>query len=384
MAENTNQIIHSPMELNGLSKYFSLIRHRIVEYAIWTFCELGIPDLMADHKTPITALELSQLPKNNWNAEYLYRLLRVIADAGIITQINTDEKNSNQPEETIRFQLTEDGLLLTSNHWSKIPDIIRLFINPITDKTYSYFPSIIKFGNRNGNCFEQAFGCNMFEYMKREENKEYAHIFNNGMLSYSNYTATAIISTVDFGRFHTLVDIGGGLGTLLSSIMEKYQSLYGILFDLDHVIENAKTINPNEFQRKQIEINRYEFISGDMFKSETIPSGDAYIFKAIIHDWNDEKSIEILKSILNANETQMKKSITVFIIESIITSENKDNWEAHVSDIHMLSNLGAKERSLSEYTNLLNKSGYELKHVYKTEGPISIIEAITTTNPKIN
>ncbi|CAF1690969.1 unnamed protein product, partial [Adineta ricciae] len=142
-----------------------------------------------------------------------------------------------------------------------------------------------------------------------------------------------------------------------------------------HVIQNAKSINPNEFQRRQIEANRYEYVSGDMFKSETIPLGDAYILKSIIHDWNDEKSIEILKSIHDANKTQMKKRITVFIIESIITSENKDNWEAHVLDIHMLSNLGAKERNLWEYNNLLKRSGYEFKHLYKTDGPVSIIEA---------
>ncbi|CAF1332649.1 unnamed protein product [Adineta ricciae] len=105
MAENNDNIIRSPMELNGLSKYFSLIRHRVVEYAIWTFCELGIADLMNNHKMPITALELSQLHDNNWNAEYLYRLLRVIADSGIITQTNTDEKHLSQPEQTIRFEL---------------------------------------------------------------------------------------------------------------------------------------------------------------------------------------------------------------------------------------------------------------------------------------
>ncbi|CAF1332668.1 unnamed protein product [Adineta ricciae] len=239
---------------------------------------------------------------------------------------------------------------------------------------------MIKFGNTNGNCFEQAFGCSAFEYMKKEENKEYAHIFNNGMLTYTYYTAESIVSTVDFSRFNTLVDIGGGLGTLLVSIMEKYQNLHGILFDLDHVIQNAKSINPNEFQRRQIETNRYEYVSGDMFKSETIPLGDAYILKSLIHDWNDEKSIEIFKSIHNANKTQMKKQITVFIIESIITSENKDNWEAHILDIHMLANLGAKERNLWEYNNLLNRSGYEFKHLYKTDGPVSIIEATITTN----
>ncbi|CAF1670970.1 unnamed protein product [Adineta ricciae] len=170
MTQNNDRIIHTPMELKGFSKYLSLLFHRLTENAVWTFCELGIADLMADHKMPITALELSQLNGNNWNAEFLYRLLRVNADAGIITQVNTNNENSTQHEQTIQFQLTEDGLLLTSNHPSKVSYIVQLLLNPNMGKTYQYLPSIIKDGFKNGNCFEQTFGCDVFEYMKKEEN----------------------------------------------------------------------------------------------------------------------------------------------------------------------------------------------------------------------
>ncbi|CAF1247348.1 unnamed protein product [Rotaria sp. Silwood1] len=382
MAEHNNDIVSSPLELKGLSKYVSLICHRSLERAVWTFCELGIADLMADHQAPITASELSQLNENSWNAEFLYRLLRVIADADIIKEINNDGHNSNKyshPEEVIQFQLTDDGLLLTSNHFSKTRDMIRLDLGPNAEKISTYLPSLIKFGYKNGNSFEQVFGCNVFDYMQKEENKEYANMFNNSMVAYSNYTTSSIVSLIDFVRFNTLVDIAGGLGTLLSSILEKHQNLHGILFDLEHVIENVKMMNPNEFQRKKIEPTRYEFAAGDMFKSETLPSADAYILKYIIHDWDDEKSIEILKSIRYANKSQIEKIITVFIVEMIILSNGKDNWEVHVMDLEMLSGVGSKERNLTEYIDLLNKSGYTLKQLYKTKGLMSIIEAVTTT-----
>ena len=88
--------------------------------------------------------------------------------------------------------------------------------------------------------------------MRKEENKEYASLFNNAMVTYSNYMTSAMAEVVDFARFNTLVDIAGGLGTLLSVILEKHQNLRGISFDLAHDIENAKTNTPNEFQRKQI------------------------------------------------------------------------------------------------------------------------------------
>jgi hypothetical protein len=353
MAEYNNNIIRSPLELKGIPKYLSFSFHRLVERAIWVFCELGIADLMANHQAAITASELSQLNGNNWNAEFLYRLLRVIADVDIIKVINTDNENSGKdslPEETIQFYLTEDGLLLTSNHFSKVRDMIRFDLAPDSEKISAYFPSLIKFGYKNGNGFEQAFGCNVFDYMQKEENKEYLCLFNNAMVAYSNTTISSVVSIVDFARFDKLVDIAGGLGTLLSSILEKNQNLYGILFDLVHVIENAKTMTPNEFQRKQIDLNRYEFVAGDMFKSETIPPADAYVLKFILHDWNDEKSIEILKSIRYANTTPMEKTITVFLVETIILSNGKDNLAAHLMDLDMLSAVGSKERTLVEYT----------------------------------
>ncbi|CAF1980889.1 unnamed protein product [Rotaria magnacalcarata] len=382
MAEYNNNIVHSPIELKGLSKYISLVIHRGVERAIWVFCELGIADLMASYQAPITASKLSKLNGNNWNAEFLYRLLRVIADADIITELKTDSENSNKydhPEETIRFQLTEDGLLLTSSHFSKARDLIRFELNPTGENTNVYFPSLIKFGYENGTGFEQTFGCKVFDYLQKEENKEFANIFDNAMVTYSSHTASSMVSVIDFTRFHKLVDIAGGLGTLLSSILEKNQNLQGILFDLAHVIENAKMTNPNEFQRRQIEPNRYDFIVGDMFKSQTIPPGDAYILKHIIDSWDDEKSIEILKSIRDANKSQIEKTTTVFIIETIILSNDKDNLEAHAMDLVMLSETGAKGRTLAEYISLLNQSGYEMKQLYRANSLCSIIEAVTTT-----
>lgn len=381
MAEYKNYTVRSPLELKGLSKYLSLIFHRSLERAVWAFCELGIADLMADYQAPITASKLCQLNGNNWNAGFLYRLLRVIADADIIKELNDNDKDPNRyncAEDIIQFQLTDDGLLLTSNHRSKARDMIRLDLGPSTEKVSCFLPSLIKFGYKNGNGFEQAFGCSLFDYMQKEENKEYTSIFNNAMIAHSNHVTASIVSLINFDRFKKLIHIAGGLGTLLSSILEKYPNVHGILFDLAPTIENIKKINVNEFQRKRIEPTRYELIVGDMFKYETIPSADAYILKYTIHDWDDEKSIQILKSIRYANKSQIKKIITVFIIEMVIISNSKDNWEAHVMDLEMVSGVSSKERSLLEYINLLKKSGYELKRKYRTHGIMSIMEAVTT------
>ncbi|CAF2789396.1 unnamed protein product [Rotaria sp. Silwood2] len=383
MAEQGTDLILSPLVTDGLPKYMSLVFHRCMERVVWTFNELGIADLMAQHKMPLTATELSQLNGNDWNSEFLYRLLRAVADADIVREINVNDTNYEtvgNPEHENRFQLTDNGLFLTSNHPSKARDLIRLELGPTTHKPSVYTPSLIQHGFKYGNGFEQAFGCSLFDYLKKEENKEYSTIFDNAMITYSNYCTVSIGSLVDFSRFEKIVDVAGGLGTLLSIILEKHQKVNGIVFDLAHVIENAQKQSPNEFQQKKIESNRYQFVSGDMFKPETIPQADSYVLKFIIHDWNDEDSIKILKSIRAANKSREQKLITIFIVEMILLPNNKDNWVARVMDIEMLTFLNAKERTKAEYIQLLKESGYEFKELYRTDGPYSIIEAITMTD----
>jgi hypothetical protein len=100
-------------------------------------------------------------------------------------------------------------------------------------------------------------------------------MFNNCMVAYRNDMIASMIPVVDFSRFNRLVDVAGGSGMLLAAVLEKHRHLHGILFGLEHVIKDARNNDPNEFQRKQIELDRYEFVAGDMFKPETIPPADA-------------------------------------------------------------------------------------------------------------
>ena len=381
MAQSNKHVVQSPLELKGLAKYVSLVCHRSMARAVWTFTELGIADLMANHQAPITASELSRLNGNHWNAEFLYRLLRVTADADLVKISSTADQQEGEghPEDAIRFQLTDDGVLLTSDHPSKAYDLIRSDFGPISEKTASYLPALIKCGFENGNGFEQAHGSSLFDYMQKDENKDCAAIFNNSMISYSNYMSSSFGDTIDFTGFRTLVDIAGGLGTLLATVLDKHRNLNGVLFDMEHVIEQAKQQSPTEFERKQIEPNRYAFVAGDMFNAETIPPADAYMLKFILHDWNDEESMKILKSIRCANASQTEQTITVFIVEMVISSNDKDSWQSHVFDMEMLCITGSKERTLAQYVSLLDKSGYRFKRLHSTTNLMSVIEAQTTS-----
>ncbi|CAF4431342.1 unnamed protein product [Rotaria sp. Silwood2] len=382
MTEQAKDTVLSPLVIQGLPKFISFICHRFFERALWAFVELGIADLMADYKSPITAAELSQLNGNSWNIGFVYRLLQTISDADIVQHCitNTDGSHRNMnPEHENHFQLTNSGLFLTTNHPSKARDMIRLHFGPVMDHSSRYLPDLIRHGYSNGNGFEQAFEDSLFDYLQREENQDYSNMFDNAMSASSNYVVPSMARNINFSRFETLVDVGGGLGTLLAFILEKYPKLNGIVFDLEHVIENAKKTGSHTFQQKGIEFNRHRFIAGDMFKFETIPAADSYMLKFIIHDWDDEKSVNILKSIRMANRNSQYNTVTIFLVEMILLSDDISNWEARATDMEMLTNTGAKERTKDEYVHLLKLSGYEFKQLYRTDGFYSIIEAISKT-----
>jgi hypothetical protein len=359
--------------VTGYRKYLSFVTNHLLETAIWTFAELGVADLLAAADTPQTADELAQ--KQGWNSEFLHRLLRVVADADIVREIKSDE--SIELEKTNRFELTEDGRFLTSNHPSKSRYLICWELSPFVKTPSHYLPQLIREGFNKGNGMERVTGnVSPFEFLKKEENQELAHNFNEAMTSYATYSGQPIVNAVDFSRFNKIVDIGGNLGALLSNILQKYSTIkQGICFDLPNVIPQSE-IN-NEFEKRNISKDRYQYVGGDMFDVKTIPQADAYILQSVIHDWTDDRAIDILKSIRTATNGQ---KITLFIIGFIIVSDTEHNkfinHTVHAYDLHMMMLANAKERTLKQHEYLFEQSGFKFKHLYLTETPYSIIEAV--------
>jgi hypothetical protein len=156
--------------------------------------------------------------------------------------------------------------------------------------------------------------------------------------------------------------VGGGLGFFLSSILEKYKTLQGTLFDLPQVVNNSVSLNEN----KDIS-GRLSIAAGSFF--DTIPEGgDLYILKHILHCWNDEDSIKILQNIRNV----MPEKSRLLIVESIIGTYNKPSW-GKMTDILMMAGPGGRERTRNEYEVLLDKAGYKIEQVKRTISPLCLI-----------
>lgn len=193
---------------------------------------------------------------------------------------------------------------------------------------------------------------------------EEAEIFNNAMTDMSVATAKPVVESYDFSGIETLADIAGGHGYLLAQILKANAGLKGILFDVPPVIAGAAAM----LEREGV-TSRVETVSGDFFKA--VPEADAYIMKHIIHDWDDEKSVSILRNI----HTAMKDNGRVLIVETVVPEGNEPHY-SKLLDLEMLSSPGGIERTAEEYQELLAQAGFRLTKIVPTKSPFSIIEAV--------
>ncbi|CAF3456719.1 unnamed protein product [Rotaria sp. Silwood2] len=360
----------SPLTLDGLPKYLSLCYHRLIEHAMYTFAELNLADRLV-HARPdqgMTVQEIMDGERSCWDPNFIYRLLRTCIDADIVQRVNDDQ----------HFVLTESGRMLTSDHSSHSRDFVRWVLGPLFNNSMYQLPDLVRHKGAGSGMTRVTGGLNLYAYISQPGNQELASIFNGAMIATSMSTGTKLVSGINYDRFTTLVDIGGGSGTYLAQILEHYPSIScGIVFDLPSVINQTK--DSEGFKSRMIPETKVKFISGDMFDSSTIPQADAYLIKHIFHNYNDEKCVIILSSIRQTNQNRLgRQSIKVFIVDYIIfPGDALSNWQAHALDIGIGVFLeGGRERTIQEYEQIINKAGFKLEKIYPVQAPDSIIEAV--------
>ena len=201
-----------------------------------------------------------------------------------------------------------------------------------------------------------------------ESDPQAAAIFNRALAELTRLEAQNVVAAYDFSRFERIVDLGGGYGELLAVILKAFPETQGVLFDLPHAISGAQS----HFERSHL-ADRCEFVAGDFF--ESIPAtGDAYILKSVLHDWNDDRCREIL----NICRRTMAQNARLLLIERILPQDldhSAANQSAARSDLTMLVALGAKERSEKQFRDLLSSTGFDTLRIYPA-GTVSVVEAI--------
>lgn len=283
----------------------------------------------------------------------LHRVLRAGACLGLYTET-----------EPGTFALTEVGDLLRTDAEKSMRSLVLLFVGEAGWKAWGNLLHSVRTG---GSAFEDVFHMPVFEYSGN--NPEVASVFNEAMAEDTRNIADHIVDVYDFTKFTTIADIGGGNGTLISAILKAGPELKGVLFDAAYGLEAAE-----QTLRAEGTQDRVQVVEGDFFKS--VPEGaDAYVMKAVVHDWNDERSIEILKSVRRA----IPADGTLLLIEQVMPPkvDSPAMMGLVVSDLNLLVYSGGRERTEAEFSELLTKTGFELTSVSKTLGnsDFHVIEA---------
>jgi len=197
-----------------------------------------------------------------------------------------------------------------------------------------------------------------------DDEPEFAAVFNEGMTSASNTEIEPVPAAYDFSGFGTIVDVGGGHGRQLAAILRKATRARGILFDAEPVVAGA----PAVLDAAGV-ADRTAVVGGSFF--ESVPSGgDAYVLKHIVHDWDESKVLEILQNIRNAMAAVAK----LLVIETVIPDDEREHLPK-LLDLEMLVASTGKERTGTEYTQLLNRAGFRNTRVIPTVGPVSIVKS---------
>lgn len=301
--------------------------------------KLRLADLVRDE--PKTAEELASA--TGTHAPSLYRLLRGLACNGVFAE-----------DESGRFRQTELSACLESTRPLSQHGLALL----MGDEHYRAWGEL-EYSIRTGKvAWDKVFGMPCFDYYA--SHPEAAQIFDQAMVGVHGPESAAICDAYDFAPFRRVVDVGGGNGSLLRLVLERFPTVQGILFDLPHVVQRAKP---------QLPEGRCEAIGGSFF-DEVPAGGDVYMMRHIIHDWDEEKCLRILTNIRRVLPAGGK----LLVIEGVVPAGNDPSF-TKMLDLNMLVIPGGMERTEAEYRELLAKAGFRLSRILPTRSEVSILES---------
>lgn len=318
-----------------------------VSQALYVAAKLGIADLLQEGPQSYTVLATA----TQTHAGALYRVLRALASLSIFCEGKDGHFSLTPLAEPLR---------------ADAPGSLRAFAIMLGEQEHwRAWEGTLHSVKTGEPAFEQVFGTPHFRYFA--EHPEAARIFDDAMTSRSSQENEAVVAAYDFANIRTVVDVGGGQGTLMASILQVQPNARGVLFDLPHVIATSRTRMASADYAA-----RCEFVAGDFFAS--VPGGgDLYLLKKIIHDWDDERARLILVNIRKA----MSSTARLLLIEPVIPPGNDPSFNKLLDLLMLIWTSGGRERTESEHRTLLVSAGLNLSRVILTRSGVSIIEAVS-------
>ncbi len=315
-----------------------------ISRAVYVAAKLGIADHLRDRRKTVEDLAAA----TGTHAPSLYRVLRALASVGVFVE-----------DESRGFALTP----LSDTLRSDVPGSLRAFATvELGEEHYPAWGELLHSVNTGEIAFDRAFGMPVWKFF--QQNPENAKTFNDAMTGMTLSVNDAVLSSYDFSYISKIVDVGGGHGSLIASILKKNPKMKGVLLDAASVATGAQSRIESEGLAERCDV-----VAGDFFQS--VPNGgDAYVLKWIIHDWDDEKSVTILRNCHRA----MTENGRLLLVEAVVPRGSEAHFSKFI-DLNMLVMTGGLERTEDEYRRLLKASGFELTGITATESAMSVIES---------
>jgi O-methyltransferase domain len=344
--EQTTGSVAPATELAPAVVMRQLITGQIVSQAISVFAKFGVADALA--AGPRETEEIAELV--GAHGPTLYRLLRALGDVGIVAEL-----------ENRRFALTFLGEMLRSDVPGSFRDVATMAGMPFHRLPWTDLYETVRTGEA---AFQRVYGVELFDYFT--EHPEDAAVFHAAMISTSTSETISIVKEYDFTQFSMIVDVGGGRGGLLATILSANPHLQGVLFDVPAVVAGADEV----ISGTQVD-DRCKVISGDFFAS--VPGGgDVYLLSGVIHNWDDDRAMQILDRCRAA----MADTARVLIAEIVLPEGNQPS-RGKLTDLQMLvMTAGGRARTEVEHRTLLDRAGFRLTRIVPSNGLVSIVEAV--------
>jgi SAM-dependent methyltransferase len=316
-----------------------------VSKAIYAAARLGVADSLSDGPKTVERLAAEA----GADAPTLRRLLRALASVGV-------------------FRETEDGYFgltpMAEFLRRDAPGSQRNFVLHVGESpSWLAWDGLTESVRTGESAFQRVHGAEVFPYYAAHP--ESSGPFNGAMAELSNVVSAAVVGAYDFSRFSVIADVGGGRGALLAAILKAAPAARGMVCDQPEVVAAARAT-----MEAAGVAARCGYAGVDFF--ESVPAGaDAHVLKWIIHDWDDERALKILRNCRRA----LADGGRLLLVEAVVPEGNEPSFSKWM-DLQMLVMTGGRERTAAEYRALLAAAGFEMTGVIPTSSPVSIVEAI--------
>lgn len=322
-----------------------LIQGSVITQAISIAARLGMADVLGDG--PLSAEEIAK--RVGSDPEATYRLLRTLSGYSVF-ELRPDG----------RYALTPMAEALREDAPDSMRGMAMLMGNPTLWEEFGHLIESVRTGEANLPKLRQ-----MGAYEFLTSSPEFAAEFFGGMRSMSESECDPVVAAYDFSGARTIVDVVGGRGTLLAGILKQAAGARGVLHDSEAATADA----PSVFEAAGVG-DRATIENGGYF--DKLPVGaDIYVLKHILHDFAEPDCLTMLKNVREAIAPDGR----MLVVEYVLKEDNRPHL-GNIIDLWLLLLLGAKERTLAEYTELFAKAGLKVTRSVPTTSPVSIIEAV--------